>query len=246
MRWDRLALLLERTEPDFDAMGYFHASADGAVLRTQHSVFRVNCIDCLDRTNVAQCLLARRALIHQLAALGWIPAPQPGQQPALAANLDAALKTAWADNADALSLQYAGTGALKADFTRTGKRTRYGLLRDGYFSALRYAKNNFSDGWRQDSIDLLLGNYRPDPAGPSPFAAGRDWKVWLLPSVLLFGLAMLLMGMMLPPEHWTELILFSLFWGTFVVLAVFGIFYYGEDFVDSPRLALLASKHRRP
>lgn len=32
----------------------------------------------------------------------------------------------WADNADALSLFYSGTGALKTDFTRTGKRTSLG------------------------------------------------------------------------------------------------------------------------
>lgn len=32
---------------------------------------------------------------------------------------------------------------------RTGKRTRWGLLMDGWNSAIRYYKNNFSDGFRQ-------------------------------------------------------------------------------------------------
>ena len=31
----------------------------------------------------------------------------------------------WANTGDFLSKQYAGTGALKADFTRIGKRTMY-------------------------------------------------------------------------------------------------------------------------
>lgn len=33
--------------------------------------------------------------------------------------------------------------------TRTGKRTRWGLLMDGWNSLIRYYKNNFSDGFRQ-------------------------------------------------------------------------------------------------
>ena len=71
--------------------------------------------------------------------------------------------TVWADNADYISIQYSGTGALKTDYTRTGKRTRLGALKDGYHSVTRYLKNNFTDGYRQDSIDLFLGNYKVDP-----------------------------------------------------------------------------------
>lgn len=57
----------------------------------------------------------------------------------------------WADHADLISTQYSGTGALKTDFTRTGKRSHLGLLRDGINSLTRYYKNNFSDGFRQVS-----------------------------------------------------------------------------------------------
>ena len=38
---------------------YFLQSREGAVLARQSGVFRTNCIDCLDRTNVVQSLLAR-------------------------------------------------------------------------------------------------------------------------------------------------------------------------------------------
>ncbi|KAI9136819.1 SacI homology domain-containing protein [Paraphysoderma sedebokerense] len=65
----------------------------------------------------------------------------------------------WADNADAISTLYSGTGALKTDFTRTGKRTKAGALKDGYNSVIRYIKNNYLDGERQDALDLLLGVY---------------------------------------------------------------------------------------
>ena len=38
----------------------------GAVVSVQQGVFRTNCIDCLDRTNVVQSMFARRSLLYQL------------------------------------------------------------------------------------------------------------------------------------------------------------------------------------
>jgi hypothetical protein len=68
------------------------------------------------------------------------------------------IKNVWADNGDIVSVEYSGTGALKTDFTRTGKRTFVGLMRDGYNSAIRYLKNNFNDGYRQvTTINCILG-----------------------------------------------------------------------------------------
>lgn len=58
-------------------------------------------------------------------------------------------KNIWADNGDIVSIEYSGTGALKADFTRTGQRTFAGLMRDGLNASVRYFKNNFADGFRQ-------------------------------------------------------------------------------------------------
>lgn len=46
---------------------------------------------------------------------------------------------------NATSILYAGTPALKGDFTRTGQRTKLGLLQDGTNSAIRYVVNNFQD-----------------------------------------------------------------------------------------------------
>lgn len=50
-----------------------------------------------------------------------------------------------------MSCAYAGTGALKSDYTRTGKRSREGMVQDGINSVMRYVKNNFFDGDRQVS-----------------------------------------------------------------------------------------------
>jgi hypothetical protein len=63
----------------------------------------------------------------------------------------------WADNGDALSRIYAGTGALKSSFTRHGKMSLAGFLADARKSATRTYINNFADKGRQNTIDLLLG-----------------------------------------------------------------------------------------
>ena len=41
----------------------------------QHGILRVNCVDCLDRTNAAQFAIAKRAFGHQLHALGLLATP---------------------------------------------------------------------------------------------------------------------------------------------------------------------------
>ncbi len=43
---------------DQDSFGYFSASKYGNPLSYQRGVFRINCIDCLDRTNVVQGLIS--------------------------------------------------------------------------------------------------------------------------------------------------------------------------------------------
>ena len=41
----------------------------------QKGILRVNCVDCLDRTNAAQFAIAKRAFGHQLYALGLLGSP---------------------------------------------------------------------------------------------------------------------------------------------------------------------------
>lgn len=70
-------------------------------------------------------------------------------------------KGVWADNADIVSVQYSGTGALKTDFTRTGKRTYLGAMNDLSNSVIRYYKNNFLDGFRQVRIPIVPSSINP-------------------------------------------------------------------------------------
>ena len=45
---------------------YFMTDPSESVVSVQQGVFRTNCIDCLDRTNVVQSMLAQRSLQEQL------------------------------------------------------------------------------------------------------------------------------------------------------------------------------------
>lgn len=54
---------------------YFLVDADGKVMSTQEGTFRSNCMDCLDRTNVIQSMLAQRSLQSQLRVRPFHPTP---------------------------------------------------------------------------------------------------------------------------------------------------------------------------
>lgn len=115
-------------------------------------------MDCLDRTNVVQSVFSRKVLHKQLFDMGLTERPTGAPFESFADNLlERAFKDAWTDNADAISILYTGTPALKTDFTRTGKRTYLGALNDAKNSLTRYYINNFCDGFNHDCLDLAQG-----------------------------------------------------------------------------------------
>lgn len=113
----------------------------------QKGIFRTNCLDCLDRTNLVQSIISSAVLESFLHRQGR----------KLTSDIQRRHSTLWADNGDALSKIYAGTGAIKSSFTRHGKMSLAGALADARKSATRLYVNNFSDKLRQNTIDLLLG-----------------------------------------------------------------------------------------
>lgn len=169
MAYHNIDKLVEELKEELNSFGYFEGDiSNGKVIKTQTGIIRTNCMDCLDRTNVVQSVLARRALLQQLKDFKILPKEASHED--FGEVLIGIFRNVWADNADAISTQYSGTGALKTDFTRTGKRTTLGSVQDGINSVLRYYFGNFSDGTRQDSLDLLFGAYKIDPTNyVSPF-----------------------------------------------------------------------------
>ena len=73
----------------------------------QNGVLRTNCIDCLDRTNVAQYAYGLVALGHQLHALGYMEYPNIDLDNPLAEDLMRIYETM----GDTLALQYGGSAA---------------------------------------------------------------------------------------------------------------------------------------
>jgi hypothetical protein len=165
IHFERLSTLYDEIQADLTKQGYYLRNPSGKLLEEQTGVVRTNCIDCLDRTNVTQSLLGRKALEVQLQRIGIF---EPNNKVTQFEGLEEKFKFLWADHGDDISIQYSGTGALKGDFVRFGHRTIRGLLQDGYNSAVRYYLNNFRDGIKQDSIDLIAGHYRIQPGTPSP------------------------------------------------------------------------------
>lgn len=155
--WVNLSKLLGEVRPQLDADGVYAADAQGRVLSTQRGTVRTNCMDNLDRTNVVQSLFARQAALSSVpgaldktkaAGCSVLTSPFP--------EFERAFNNLWADNADAMSFLYSGTGALKTDFTRTGKRTLAGAIQDGINSVQRYVLNNLDDGRMQVRFTLSV------------------------------------------------------------------------------------------
>lgn len=122
---------------------------NGDVVEEQQGVFRVNCLDCLDRTNYVQDVLSTLTITSFLSSLSSPLLSSP--------TLWSAHRELWADNGDRLSKIYAGTGAINTSATRSGKKTFAGLLSDATKSVGRAYINNFQDKGKQAAIDMLLG-----------------------------------------------------------------------------------------
>eukprot|EP00795_Rhopilema_esculentum_P012362 gene12362-3018_t len=152
MKFQNVTVLLDSITDCLKEMRYCWVD-DGGMVTDQQSVFRVNCMDCLDRTNVIQATIARAVLENLLRKLGRM-LPEH-LLPHVCRRIHNHM---WANNGDAISRQYAGTAAMKGDFTRTGERKFTGMMKDGYKSANRYYMNRFRDTYRQAVIGKHCSN----------------------------------------------------------------------------------------
>ncbi|XP_050310278.1 phosphatidylinositide phosphatase SAC2 isoform X2 [Anthonomus grandis grandis] len=153
MHFENVSILINAVADVIKDMNYCWRDKQGHIC-SQNGVFRVNCMDCLDRTNVVQTALGKAVMEIQFCKLGLV-SPE-GEIPI---NIKNTFQLLWANNGDAISKQYAGTNALKGDYTRTGERKFTGIMKDGMNSANRYYLSRFKDSARQGTIDIMLGNY---------------------------------------------------------------------------------------
>ncbi|KAL0230040.1 hypothetical protein PCE1_003604 [Barthelona sp. PCE] len=146
MQYHNLNKLMEKLEPEFSSSTVTISPGVSTVDEEQTSVFRVNCMDCLDRTNVCQSSIAR--FLFDRCYDGQFTENEAAQR---------AFRYLWADHGDVLALQYAASPAMKRDFVRTGRRSPIGVLCDGSYSIRRFISGNFIDHNDQNAIDIMQG-----------------------------------------------------------------------------------------
>ncbi|VDN03985.1 unnamed protein product [Thelazia callipaeda] len=232
--WGHLDMLKTQLRPELTEFGFFASFINSPErMQRQKGFFRTNCMDCLDRTNVTQSMLAKESLKDQLSFIRIIG---NGCEVDSFPELSAIFKRIWADNGDECSLQYAGTGALKADYTRFGKRTYSGACNDLVNAITRYYRNNFADGYKQDAIDFFLGNFRVDPNNlPSNFETtvlSLDYHGAAIVGAI-FAAAMTILCILV-----AENVTATIFWLLIFLALMLFIFINGEEFVNKPRLKI--------
>ncbi|KAL1974318.1 hypothetical protein VTN31DRAFT_4522 [Thermomyces dupontii] len=246
LQWHRAQLLLDRLEDGLAQAQYFRGvetpgdpNGQLDVRTVQTGVVRTNCMDCLDRTNVVQSMLGRWAITRQLMDVGVL---RPGESASDDPEFEHLFRNVWADNADVVSRAYSGTGALKTDFTRTGERTRAGMVQDLCNSITRYVRNNFLDGPRQDAFDLFLGTYLPQDSALGNlllFVDRRPVVIQAVPYVFAASVFMVLMALFTrrsPDASVWPIRLFMLFWTVVGAYCFRFIIAHGMLYVNWPKL----------
>uniref|UniRef100_A0A183E6S9 phosphoinositide 5-phosphatase n=1 Tax=Gongylonema pulchrum TaxID=637853 RepID=A0A183E6S9_9BILA len=136
----------------------FFCRRNGSLICTQNGVIRVNCLDCLDRTNAVQTLIGFQVARFHFGIFRIVPLILQSYE-VLTSQLESLqvdrkyisrfeehLKDIWQRNGDACSVIYAGTGALE------GKSK----VKDARRTLVRTIQNNFLDSSKQEAFDFLL------------------------------------------------------------------------------------------
>ncbi|CAN6318614.1 unnamed protein product [Urochloa humidicola] len=139
-------------------------SVAGMCVSPQTGVLRTNCLDCLDRTNVAQFAYGLAALESQLNALGLhekceISVDNP---------VSHMLMDLYGQMGDALSRQYAGSAAQnKVFWEQRGQCSMAIKLKRNIRNIGRFVSNAYMDSEKQNALNVFLGLLRPQQREPS-------------------------------------------------------------------------------
>ncbi|KAG5107272.1 hypothetical protein JHK84_044179 [Glycine max] len=137
----------------------------------QSGVLRTNCIDCLDRTNVAQYAYGLAALGYQLQALGFTETPNIDLDNPLAKEL----MEVYESMGDTLAFQYGGSAAHNKIFSERRGQWKAAAQSQEFIRTLqRYYNNTYLDGDKQKAINLLLGHFQPQQGKPALWELDSD------------------------------------------------------------------------
>lgn len=169
---ETLNSLINRDRESDSSQQIRNSNYNGAAPCFQSGVLRTNCIDCLDRTNVAQYAYGLAALGRQLHAMGLTDMPKVDPDSTIAA----ALMDMYISMGDALAQQYGGSAAHNTVFPeRQGKWKATTQSREFLKSIKRYYSNAYTDGEKQDAINLFLGYFQPQEGKPALWELDSDY-----------------------------------------------------------------------
>ena len=140
-------------------------------LQLQTGVVRMNCVDCLDRTNAAQFVIGKKALGYQLQALGVVESPNI-QFDSDAINLFTHM---WHDHGDTIAVQYGGSHLVNTMSTYRKINQWQSQSRDMVETFKRYYNNSFMDSQRQEAYNLFLGTYTIADGQPMIWELSTDY-----------------------------------------------------------------------
>ncbi|WOK97567.1 phosphoinositide phosphatase SAC3-like [Canna indica] len=130
----------------------------------QRGVLRTNCIDCLDRTNLAQYAYGLAALGRQLNALGFIDVLEVVPDSPLVDDL----MVFYEIMGDKLALQYGGSTAHNKIFSeRRGQWKAATRSQELLRTIQRYYSNAYMDAEKQAGINIFLGHFQPHKVKPA-------------------------------------------------------------------------------
>ncbi|XP_014501016.1 phosphoinositide phosphatase SAC3 isoform X2 [Vigna radiata var. radiata] len=137
----------------------------------QRGVLRTNCIDCLDRTNVAQYAYGLAALGHQLHALGIIDHLKIDLEDPVSDDLMGFYERM----GDTLAHQYGGSAAHNKIFSERRGQWKAATQSQEFFRTLqRYYSNAYMDAEKQNAINIFLGHFQPQVGKPALWDLGSD------------------------------------------------------------------------
>ncbi|EJD51558.1 hypothetical protein AURDEDRAFT_181831 [Auricularia subglabra TFB-10046 SS5] len=197
---DVISYLEDLAEESIQVTGFFHSGPEPlshdsrkedqppyrAGIRVQNGIVRANCIDCLDRTNAAQFVFGKRALGHQLYALGVVADPDLAFD-SHAVNM---LTEMYHDHGDTIALQY--TGSALVNRVEMYRRMPHwnSHSRDIIENLRRFYANSMLDADKQAAMDVFLGLHNQVQARRYPPAKRGGYERWYTPAHLLVAFEM--------------------------------------------------------
>nr|CCC93017.1 putative synaptojanin (N-terminal domain) [Trypanosoma congolense IL3000] len=220
------------------------------VYRQKHYI-RVNCLDCLDRTNLVQSMIAISTLPRLIRYVHGLEGDETNARDGGTSDLKGQnefhaskelCKQMWVKQGVALSQLYAGSDPHFVQFLLGGT---WGRLNVGEvkIALQRWLQQNFYDGEKQDAISLITGQHNPAPFHSqyeSPFSrhfSGLNWMV-LGGMVAAVVAAIVNSIVLLVPKYWMrgEVVFFEVLWVVYIAVIVSRIMKDGTSYTNYPLL----------